>query len=284
MSYKLHVRLIEARGLPKMDTISKTDPYCLLYSTQSPKKQRSRTRSNTHTPVWNENFHFDVFNPAQDQLFIDLFDEDVFFDDPFARFSLSMSTLQLGKIVDMWYDLLPVKRIKKAGKIHLLLHLALATDTPFIMSVNAPPPMMPAPQYIPPPQQPYPAYPQAAPMPAYIVQQPQPVYVHPQPIMPQPQPQPMMYAQPAPQMMYSPQPMMPQQQPMMYARPPQAQVLYPQPSTVPPPPPATAYAPAYQAQLQPQMLQSPGQPIYVQTNLNESDAKRMMLNQARGGY
>ena len=275
MSFKLHVRLIEARGLPKMDVMSKTDPYCVLYSTQSPKKQRSRTKSNTHTPVWNEDFHFTISNPSHDQLFIELFDEDVFFDDPFARFSLSVSTLQLGKIVDMWYDLLPVKRVKKAGQIHLLLHLAHATDTPFVMAVNSPTPAMPPqqPVYIQ-QQQAYPAYQQPPPQPMYAAS-PQPVYAQP------------MYAPPPqqPPMMYPQQPMMPPQQPqMMYPQQPQPpQMLYPQPATVPPPQ-QMMYQPAYQAQLQPQFIQQPGKPMYVQGNVNVSDAKRMALNQARGGY
>ena len=58
---QLHVRLVEAKDIAKMDTFSKTDAYCLLsLNGTSPKK--SKVIDNSMTPKWNEEFHFNVLS------------------------------------------------------------------------------------------------------------------------------------------------------------------------------------------------------------------------------
>lgn len=226
MCYNLHVRLVGAKDIPKMDLFGKSDPYCIISTLSTGMNFKSSVKKNTKTPVWNEDFHFPVQNPQSEYLNIDMYDKDVSKDDKMSTFRLALSTLPFGIVVDMWYDLLPVSGVKKAGQIHLVLHLASPQDPPFVMSANNPnqavyhqPPMMQPPpmmyQQPPmmPPQMMYPQQPQQMmPPPMMYPQQPQPMMMQPpmQPPMMMGQPgmpmmgQPMMMGQPGMQMMRSP--------------------------------------------------------------------------------
>jgi hypothetical protein len=255
MSYKLNIRLISARDLPKMDLFGKSDPYCVLTSMTTGMTFKSSVKKNTLTPRWNEDFHFPVESPEAEYLCIEMYDKDATKDDKMSEFRLSLGTLKLGAVVDMWYDMSPVPGVKKGGQIHVILHLARPQDQPFMMKENIPeqecqdtqPPMMSQPppmMYQPPPQQP-------------MMYQPPPQ----QPMMYQPPPQqPMMYQQQQPMMMGQPmqQPMMYPQQPMMNQQP----MMY---------------------QQQPMMYQ---QPMMQQPQGSGSDdlAKKLAMSRARGGY
>ena len=261
----LHVRVVEAKDLPKMDVIGKADPYVIIQMSGTKYSSKTKTVYDTYNPYWNEEFHFQVTNINTNHIDFLLKDEDRFTrDDPISKLRISLSHLQINRVVDNWYSPTPVKHVKKGGRLHLVLHLAEAGVQAFVD--RAPPlglaastigmaannfrmfgqnitqmatnpnycnPMMGA---IPHPSmgpQPVPMFPQPQPFPMY--QQPQiPMYQQPQPVPMYPQPQPVpMYQQPQPVPMYQqPQPVpmyqQPQQVPMYQPPNPQPSPGYPQ--------------------------------------------------------
>ena len=203
---QLHVRVVEATDVPKMDIFGKADPYCLLQLSSSKEVRKTKVCETTYTPVWNQEFHFPVVNQATDVLHILMKDQDRgSADDPISKIEIPLMTLVQGYVTDKWYDMQPVKGVKKGGRLRLVLHLANYGMTPFHKPVMMGQPMMGS-MYQ---QQPMPMYQQQMPM------------MGAQPMMGQ---QPMMgtYQQPmmGQPMMGQPMQMYPQQQmPMMGAQP-----------------------------------------------------------------
>ena len=179
---QLHVRVIEARNLAKMDTFGKSDPYCLLQIAGTTSIQRTRVISNCQEPRWNEDFHFPVTNPASQSLIILMRDKDVSFDDDMGKIEIQLASFIIDQVFDQWFDMIPCGKVKKGGRIHLLLHVANAGKIPFVQgqqqqfqtqqfqtqqfqtqqfpnqyvpppSYGAPPPQQTIPQYAPPQQQ-----------------------------------------------------------------------------------------------------------------------------------
>ena len=228
MSYVLHVKIVEAADIARMDGIfGKSDPYIIVQLGNSQKRKTS-VKKNTQRPVWNEQFDFNVTDMNGFLMFL-MRDEDVAIDDDMARLQINLNSIKFGQVIDQWYPMTPVKGVKKGGQLHLILHLADLRDPPFVNrpmqqgGYYAPPPGAPG-FYAPPPAGYYP--PQGAP--GMYPPQGAPGMYPPQgaPGMYPPQPQPGMYpAQPQPGMyppqgapgMYPPQPgMYAPQQPGMY--------------------------------------------------------------------
>jgi len=159
---KLHVRLIEGKEIPKMDTVGATDAYCIL-SLSNSQKQRSDTKQNTMLPKWNQDFHFDVRNPNTDEFQILMRDQDISRDDDISTWGMPVRYIPFCALADQWIIMQAVPKVKKGGRVHILLHLCPPDYDPF---VPRPPP---APQQVPPqgppmgqqvPQQPPMGYPQ----------------------------------------------------------------------------------------------------------------------------
>ena len=246
MSLQLHLKVIEATDIQKMDLFSNSDPYCVIKVTGMSNVRRTKTKNNTKHPRWNEEFHFPLSNIATDSLYIKMYDKDVVSDDEMATLELPLSTFQVGQVVDQWYDMRPCR--KKGGRIHLVVHVAPLGAAPFVnapMPMNSPMgafggaanammgmgnammgaippqpyPMQPQGYGMPPPQPGY-GMPPPQPQPGYGMPPPQPGYGMP------PQPYQTSYNLP-PSGMVSPQ--MPAQS--MYAMPPQQQPPYAPPPT-----------------------------------------------------
>ena len=61
MAFQLHVRVIEAADIAKMDS-NATDAYCVLKT--SSQSEKTRVCNNTMTPRWNQEFHFNIASPS----------------------------------------------------------------------------------------------------------------------------------------------------------------------------------------------------------------------------
>jgi len=129
---QLHVRVIEAKGIAKMDFFSKSDPYCILKMSSGCQNQRTRVIQNSQLPRWNEDFHFNIQSPATDYLQIMMYDEDVGKDEAMARITIQIASLPIGSVVDQWYDMVPAHGVKKGGRIHLITHVAERGRQPFM--------------------------------------------------------------------------------------------------------------------------------------------------------
>jgi hypothetical protein len=268
----LHVRVVEATDIPKMDFLGKADPYCILKLSSSRKSVKTLVKKNTYNPVWDEVFHFRVNDETRDSLRITMKDEDLTSDDLISSLTIQLCTLQINKVYDSWYNPTPAKGVKKGGKLHLVVHLAQEGVLPF--------------REAPPPNQIGGAFGMAANNLAMLGQNfmqmarnpmmgsiPRP-YMQPQPYMQQPgmmQPQPYMQQpgmmQPQPYMqqsgMMQPQPYM-QQSGMMMPPPQQPDMMMPppqQPYMMPPPQQPDIMMPPPQ---QPYMMPPPQQPDVMQ--------------------
>ena len=174
--YTLHVRLIEANDIPKMDLITQTDAYCIFRSCSE--SRRSFTVLNSKHPRWNQEFHFTIPSPTIGSLNITMRDEDVFKDDNISYIDIPYNTMPVGQVIDQWFSMIPFRRVRKGGRLHLMLHMAPAGQPPFIPS-NAACPQFATPMY---PTQSVFMIPAISPQPTYvgnIPYQPQPVYAAP---------------------------------------------------------------------------------------------------------
>lgn len=90
----LTVVLLEARGLPKADIFSNSDPFCVLSlsPTFSEESQKSKSKIDTNDPVWNESFEFFVEDFSAQELKLD------FFDKGFLTRRLGSQTLRLADL------------------------------------------------------------------------------------------------------------------------------------------------------------------------------------------
>jgi hypothetical protein len=129
---QLNVRVVEARGLAKMDTFGKSDPYAILRLVGSQATFKTAVIKNTLTPVWNEQFHFSLYNPSRQALFILLKDEDLTIDEEMATLEVQLASLIIGDVIDQWYEFRPVKGVKIGGQIHLVLHIGLPRGPEFV--------------------------------------------------------------------------------------------------------------------------------------------------------
>ena len=120
---ELHVRIVEAKEIEKMDTIGKTDAFVKVKFVGSYARAQTKIQKNTLTPIWNEEFHFPSHNPNKQVLKLKMLDHDVAADDDMATLEIPLATLDPGKIKDQWFEMQPVKAGKKGGLLHLVLQL-----------------------------------------------------------------------------------------------------------------------------------------------------------------
>ena len=235
----LHLKVVEARDIPKMDTIGKTDAYVVIRV--GGQQQKTRVIDNSLNPRWDETFHFQNISQSTGIL-LKFYDKDVAADDQFGQLELNTNAFAVGKVVDNWYEIKGIK--KRGGNVHLVIHVAPSGAPPFVQQ------QMPAPGMYPPQGAPGMYPPQGAPG-MYPPQGAPGMYP--------PQPAPGMYPpQPAPGA-YPPQPGAYPAQPAPGAYPPQ-----PAPGMYPPQPAPGAHPPqpgAYPAQPAPGAY--PGQAVYM---------------------
>ncbi|KAJ0403256.1 hypothetical protein P43SY_007560 [Pythium insidiosum] len=222
---ELHVRAVSARNLLDKQTFGKQDPYCKI--SVGSKTFRTRVHDNGHkTPVWDEKFVFEVYDPQLEQVFVQVKDKNFTASVLIGEVRLPVNMFLHGSVTDQWYTLNNGSR--RAGEINLRVQLLGGNLRPSggkgnkVPQAQAYPAAAPAAYggYAAPPQQyQQPSYPQ---QPAYPAPQAAP-YPPPQQLYPAP-------AYPAAPA-YAPPP--------AYAPAP----AYPAPA-YPPPPPAVMMAPA----------------------------------------
>ncbi|KAL4444585.1 hypothetical protein ABPG77_002402 [Micractinium sp. CCAP 211/92] len=101
------VKVIEAEHVPRMDLLSKSDPYVEL-SVRAKNKVKTQVLENTHRPQWNEDFSLMVHFPETQVLTCKLYDYDVFDrDDEIGRCTLKVRNLREEREVDEWYTVEP---------------------------------------------------------------------------------------------------------------------------------------------------------------------------------
>ncbi|XP_051137503.1 synaptotagmin-5-like isoform X1 [Andrographis paniculata] len=139
----LDVKLIEAKELENKDIIGKSDPFAKLYV--RPLRDRTRTSkviNNESHPIWNEHFEFEVEDCTTQHLTVKVYDDEgIQAAELIGCCQVALSSLEPGKVKDMWMNLvkdLDVQRGKKnIGRVHLeLLYRPLSADTVFTSSFD----------------------------------------------------------------------------------------------------------------------------------------------------
>lgn len=127
----LHIRAVEAKDLPKMDVVGKSDPFLKFRVTPSKETYKTKFVKQTFEPKWNEEFHIPV--PNQDSvLHVELFDMDkVSADDLISTRDFELNHFKVGEVYEDWYNFFKAPGVDKPGCVHLVIHLANAGDTPF---------------------------------------------------------------------------------------------------------------------------------------------------------
>ena len=146
-----HLRVVEAKDLPKKDIFGKIDPYVYIAPSSGKGIVCTKVKPKTYEPFWNENFVFPVLDFNLDYIKLVIKDSDSGQqDEAVSKIELYFRDFQINKVYDVWYEPKPMGRCKSGGKLHLVIHLAEKGLKPF---VDAPPPaVIPLPEPVPTPQ------------------------------------------------------------------------------------------------------------------------------------
>ena len=131
-----HVRVVEGIDIPKMDTIQKCDPFCILHLSNSPNEYRTKVIDNTLSPHWNQDFHFKIPQPDDIILTITMKDKDIQTDELISKIQIPLNTLTPGKVLNQWYTMEPFGDLLKGGRVHLIMHIATPGQPPFIETIS----------------------------------------------------------------------------------------------------------------------------------------------------
>jgi Ca2+-dependent lipid-binding protein len=122
--YEMHLRCVEARGLPDADILSKSDPFCVISLSCSRQLWRSRVIDNNLNPVWNEDFHLQIADPSKDVLQIRVKDnDDTSEDDALGKVLIDLGAVPIGQLQDQWVDLDSLVAKQAGGRFHYLLQI-----------------------------------------------------------------------------------------------------------------------------------------------------------------
>nr|XP_048315772.1 LOW QUALITY PROTEIN: cytosolic phospholipase A2 delta [Myodes glareolus] len=107
--WRLTVKVLEARSLPRADLLSQADPYVtLLLPTAPGVKFKTQTVTNSSHPVWNETFSFLIQSQVKNILELSVYDEDLIMkDDICFKVSYDVSEILPGQLIQKTFRLNP---------------------------------------------------------------------------------------------------------------------------------------------------------------------------------
>jgi hypothetical protein len=119
--YKLKIMILEATDVPKMDLMSKSDPYLEFWLENDVSRNRTKTLENTLTPQWMETTEFILTN-LNETLHLRLMDENVGKDKEISSGSYNFSQLQVGVPKEEWIEMNSSTK-KMGGKVNVIFCL-----------------------------------------------------------------------------------------------------------------------------------------------------------------
>lgn len=150
----VHVQLLRAVNLPKMDLLSSSDAFVRLDNSDSSSTATSSVKENTSHPEWNEMLKVGVINNT-DPVRLSVFDKDTMSPDDLIGFGvLSMSPLQDGKWHDVACKLLDENWKESRDKGTVLVRAAYAPHSADGALGAVPPPPPPSKEFSLPVEQP----------------------------------------------------------------------------------------------------------------------------------
>ena len=128
----LHLRLVDARDVPKMDTFGHADPFCYVQLSETGRRDKTRVIKNTRSPQWDEEFHYPISNQETDVLKISMFDwNKVGSAEPIASIKIPLAGQPVDNVQELFLDMQPAKGVRGSPQIHILLHVAPPGGIPF---------------------------------------------------------------------------------------------------------------------------------------------------------
>lgn len=115
----LRLNIFEARDIAKMDTLGKTDAFCVVKIRGSMTAWETKVIPDCMTPAWNETHDFLLTSPELDVLSILMRDKDPGSCEDMALLELPVSTFGTPTSEETWYNMNPVKKVKKGGQIRI---------------------------------------------------------------------------------------------------------------------------------------------------------------------
>ena len=121
----LHVNVVQVRNLPQPDKGA-----CSSYvvAQLGDQKFKSRVVEGSAHPLIRQAFHFQVDTFASDKLELKVYDKN----DAICDLEVLVKDLGPGSLTDRWFPLRPIR--KSNAEVRLVLHLANASDTPFVVT------------------------------------------------------------------------------------------------------------------------------------------------------
>ena len=139
----LHINIVEAEDLPKMDRFGKVDPFVVVLNGALKEVYRTKTVGRSYSPKWGE--QLTVPFGKNPEFTFKIMDNNLFSSaSVFGNVEVLAEKLPFGQIVDQWYTIIPIRGQKlKAGRIHLVTQAAPAgskmfapVDPNIVMQVN----------------------------------------------------------------------------------------------------------------------------------------------------
>jgi Ca2+-dependent lipid-binding protein len=121
--YKVHVGVIRATDLPKMDLFGTADPFCVLGILSHRSHSRTASKKNDQNPVWSEFFWFDMPGKVC-SLEVRVEDKDrVSNSDLIGTVIIPLGNLIPGQLSTKWYDIKRARTRTTSGKLLLSLRV-----------------------------------------------------------------------------------------------------------------------------------------------------------------
>ncbi|CAF0839417.1 unnamed protein product [Didymodactylos carnosus] len=117
---QLQVIIVEGRNLKDKDTFGQNDAYIELYLDKD-YKQRTSTKQDTNSPVWNETFHFNLLK-GQDHLKLKVYDEDIIGKDSIGSAKVNLKDVFATGHFDQWVKLPAHLGLGSHGEIHIIIN------------------------------------------------------------------------------------------------------------------------------------------------------------------
>lgn len=128
---QLHLRIIEAKDLPKMDQIfGATDSFCVVQLGTNTKTYRTKIQQKTLSPYWNDEFHLPVSDNQNETLVLAVYHDDVTQPIAISSVRIPLQFMLCDQVDDRWYSLQPEQGIQTGGQIHIISHLAPSSSLP----------------------------------------------------------------------------------------------------------------------------------------------------------
>ena len=93
---KLHITIVNCRGLPKMDTLGKADPYVSINTGN--KKFKTQVIKNCLDPDWEDATYTVMISDENAEVVFKVFDDDMMRDEEIGRCSVGLDSLVMGQV------------------------------------------------------------------------------------------------------------------------------------------------------------------------------------------